>query len=85
MFGLLLSLCLVGLPAFLAGRFFAISGSRNECSKGVALLIFATAVTIAYVALIPYGKLLSANFKLTMPIALFLGVGAGYLWGVRKR
>ena len=83
MYGLLQSMVLVGLPAFAGGYFLINPDKERSPSIGLALLVYAVALAATFALLIPEGKLVLANFRLKMPLAVVvgaaLGAGVGFL------
>ena len=77
MFGLFLSMAMVGLPAF-AGAYLTVNPDKGRSpSGGFTLVLYAAVLAGLFAWLNPEGKLFLANFKLKMPLAFVVGAALG--------
>ena len=73
MVGLFFSFALVGVPAFVGAYLAANPASERDPSAGFGLLLYAVTLVILYYFWNPEGKLVLANYRVKMPLALFQG------------
>ncbi len=85
MFGLLFASVLVGVPAFIAAYIFVKPSSDRDRATSLGLGLYAVALVSAFVWLHPGGKILQADFRLTMPLALCVGAVVGVALGLARR
>ena len=77
MTGIFFALIIIGLPATFGARMLVKRESSQEQTGGSVLVFFAAVIALAYVFLLPDGRMLPADYYLITPATLIASLVGG--------
>ena len=85
MWHIIFAIVLVGLPSTAGGFLVARGQTIRDVTAGVTVLVYAAAVGLMYVFLLPEGRMVDARNGPNMTTAFFVGLVLGGLAGLIAR